>query len=42
MNISNFFIWQMATVLNMNIDTGSHNYYLHGPTLGTEPVESTR
>lgn len=27
----------MATVLNMNIDTGSHNYYVHGPTLGKTP-----
>ena len=26
LNISNFFLWQMATVVNFNIDTGSHNY----------------
>ena len=26
LNMSNFFLWQMSTVLNMNIDTGSHNY----------------
>ena len=65
LNISNFFLWQMATVVNFNIDTGSHNYvrvhscdgalcrkkglsgacclqYVHGPTLGSEPVESSR
>ena len=39
LNITDFFLWQMVTIVNFNIDTGSHNYYIHGPALGTEPLE---
>ena len=35
-NMTDYSLWQIVAVISMNCDTGSHNYYLHGPTLGTE------
>lgn len=37
LNITDFALWNIATVISENIDTGSHNYYIAGPTAGTGP-----
>ena len=37
LNVTDFALWNIVTSISENIDTGSHNYYLTGPTIGTEP-----
>ena len=41
-NVTDYMVWQMVTAYSMNVDTGSHNSYIHGPTHGVEQSDSNR
>jgi hypothetical protein len=41
-NVTDYLLWQMVTTYSMNVDTGAHNSYIHGPTAGVEQSDNNR
>lgn len=41
-NVTDFLLWQIVTVYTMNVDTGGHNSYIHGPTAGVPQSDANR
>ena len=35
LNVTDFALWNIATSISMNVDTGAHNYNIWGPRFGT-------